>query len=204
MELMDYEKARALLSRYGIKSAQAKYVNSAEDAIAFSGGEPIVLKAISQKALHKTKNKLVALDLCSKAEITNGYNVLVGRASGFKPYRILAQKMVGNGIEMIIGGKMDEQFGKMLLVGLGGIYVEVFKDFSLRLCPITKRDAQSMLEQLKSMPVLAPNPQKAGMLVELLMKVSRMFESSEIKELDLNPIILHDDTYDVVDIRIIR
>ncbi len=204
MELMDYEKAHALLKKYNIRSIESKYVKTAEDAISFSDGKPIVLKAISAKALHKSKNRLVALDLSSTKEIAANFNQITRNARKFKPYKLLAQKMVRNGVEIIIGCKTDQQFGKMMLIGLGGIYVETFKDFSLRLCPITKHDAESMLEQLKSRSIIAPNPETSKRIEDLLLKVSRMFENSNITELDLNPVIIHDNTYDAVDLRIIK
>jgi succinyl-CoA synthetase beta subunit len=204
MDLIDYERARALLEKYKIRSVESRYVKNAEEAIKFSKGKAIVLKAISQKALHKTRNKLVALNLDSDKAIKENYSILEKRAAKFKPYKIIAQKMVEGNIEIIIGGKTDSQFGKMLLLGLGGIYVETFKDFSLRVCPITRYDAESMLNQLKSSPIIAPNPATAKKLIDLLLKVSRMFENNSITELDLNPIIVHDNTYDAVDLRIIK
>lgn len=204
MELMDYAKAHALLTRYKIRSVESRYVESAKEAVAFSGKKPIVLKVISQNALHKSKNKLVALDLSDPKDITSNYNELKKRAERFRPYKILAQRMVKGGLEIIVGGKTDEQFGKMILIGLGGIYVETFKDFALRLCPITKHDAESMLQQLKSKPILAPNREAESRITELLLKVSEMFVNNEMNELDLNPVILHDNTYDAVDLRIIK
>jgi acetyl-CoA synthetase (ADP-forming) len=92
----------------------------------------------------------------------------------------------------------------MILLGLGGIYVEAFKDFALRVCPITMDDALSMVRQLRSRSVVAPDAAREKMLAELLLKASRMYRNSNVKELDLNPIILHDGTYDAVDIRMIR
>lgn len=204
MELMDYEKAQALLKKYHIKNVDSRYIKTAKEAVLFSKGKPIVLKAISSKALHKSKNKLVALNLSDPKEIEANFNQLSSRASKFKPYKILAQRQIGSGIEIIIGCKTDQQFGKMILIGLGGIYVETFKDFALRLCPITKHDAASMLDQLKSKPILAPDVQSAKRLEELLLNVSRMFENNKISEMDLNPVILHDNTYDAVDLRIIN
>ncbi len=201
---MDYAKAHALLTRYKIRSVESRYVESAKEAVAFSGKKPIVLKVISQNALHKSKNKLVALDLSDPKDITSNYNELKKRAERFRPYKILAQRMVKGGLEIIVGGKTDEQFGKMILIGLGGIYVETFKDFALRLCPITKHDAESMLQQLKSKPILAPNREAESRITELLLKVSEMFVNNEMNELDLNPVILHDNTYDAVDLRIIK
>lgn len=204
MELTDYMKAHALLKRYDIRNVESSYVGSAKEAVSFSKGKPIVLKVLSQKALHKSKNRLVELNMSSAADITEKFNQLSKRAKPFKPYKILAQRMVKNGIEIIIGGSTDPQFGKMILLGLGGIYVESFKDFALRVCPITKYDAESMLQQLKSRSIIAPNEKSANRIRELLLKVSKMFTENAMTELDLNPVILHDDTYDAVDLRLIK
>lgn len=192
--LFDYDKAQRLLNRYKIRSIESRYVSSPEAAIKFADNDPIVLKALTNKALHKTKSGLVVLNLSTDKEIRNAFNALSKKAARFKPYKILAQRMVKDGIEIILGGNTDPQFGKMVLLGLGGIYVETFKDFALRTCPITRYDARSMLEQLKSRKIIAPDEKSSKMLEELLLKVSRMFAASEMKELDLNPIILHDGT----------
>lgn len=202
--LFDYDRAQHLLAKYRIKSIESKYVSSYGDAIKFAAGKPIVLKAISGKALHKAKSGLVLLGLSSDKEITEGFRDLSKRASKFKPYKILAQRMVKEGIEIIMGGNTDPQFGKMVLLGLGGIYVETFKDFALRTCPITRSDARSMLEQLKSRKIIAPDEKSAKMLEDLLLKVSKMFAASKMQELDLNPIILHNGTYDAVDLRMLE
>ena len=204
MELTEYMKAHALLKKYKIKSIESKYVETADEAIEFSKGKPIVLKVISSKALHKSRNRLVELDLGNPKDITNAFNQLKKRAQPFRPYKMIAQRMVKNGIEIILGGKTDQQFGKMVLLGLGGIYVEAFKDFALRLCPITEHDAEEMLQQLRSRKVIAPDEKSSKMIKELLLKVSRMFEDSNLTELDLNPVMLHDNTYDAVDLRLIK
>ena len=204
MGLMDYKNAHRMLSKYGIKIVEGKYVSDVKEAISFSKGTPIAMKAISEKALHKSKNKLVGLNLASEDAITKSYNELSRKAKKFRPYKILAQKMITDGTEIIIGGKTDTQFGKMILIGLGGIYVETFKDFALRLCPINRYDAESMLQQLRSKRIIAPDSKTSGLVVNLLLNVSRMFTENNITELDLNPLILHDGTYDAVDLRIIR
>jgi succinyl-CoA synthetase beta subunit len=205
MHLMDYVNAKELLEKYGIKTADAKYVSSANEATKFSGNSTIALKVISDKALHKSKSGLVLLNLKSKA-IADGYNELVRRATklNIKPYKILAQKMAPNGTEIIIGGKVDQQFGNMILVGLGGIYVETFKDFAVRICPLRSYDAESMIDQLRSKKIIAPDEKSAEMIKGLLMKISKMLSENNIPELDLNPIILHDNGYTAVDIRILR
>ncbi len=203
-ELMEYSKAYALLKKYKIRSVQSSYVSDAASAIKFANGKPIVLKAISNKALHKSKSGLIELNLSSDQEIKAAFSKLERKASKFKPYRILAQHMVKNGIEIIIGGKTDPQFGKLILLGLGGVYVEVFKDFALRVCPIQKYDASEMINQLKSKKIIAPDNKSVAMLETLLLSVSKMLENNQISELDLNPLILHDGTYDAVDLRILK
>ncbi len=125
-------------------------------------GKGIVLKLISDKAIHKSKEGLVKLDLRGKGEITAAFNYLVKKGEKLKPYKILAQKMSGGGIEIIMGGSTDKQFGRMLLVGLGGVYVETFKDVELRLCPISKDDAKEMLADLRSGGVITYNGRGHG------------------------------------------
>ena len=162
-----------------------------------------MLKVLSQKALHKSKSGLVAVGLDSEDSVRKAFRSLQKKAAKLKPYNIIAQRMVTDGIEIIIGGNVDPQFGKMILFGLGGIYVETFKDFALRLCPITRYDAVSMLAQLRSKGIIAPDKKSREMVVDLLLKTSRMFESTRISELDLNPVILHEGTYDAVDLRML-
>lgn len=201
-ELWDYDKARALVRRYGIRSVDSSYVRSADEAVKFSGGEPIVLKVISAKALHKSRSGLIRLDLSSESDVSSAYNELEKIAQRLRPYKILAQKMVKGGIEIIIGGNTDAQFGKMVLLGLGGIYVETFKDFALRVCPITDYDAQSMLNQMRSKAIIAPDSESESRIKALLMSAAKMFAENDITEFDLNPLILHDGTYDAVDLRV--
>lgn len=205
MQLMDYIDAKEMLYKYGIKSIDSKYVNSADQAVEFAGSSPIVMKVLSGKALHKSKAGLVMLDLRGKDEIRKAYDALQKKAKELSPYKIIAQRMAGKGIEIIIGGRTDEQFGKVILLGLGGIYVEVFKDFALRICPIKEIDAREMIRQLKSNEVITYSGKNVKMLSDLLLRVSKLLTSSDrINELDLNPVILREDGYDVVDIRILK
>ncbi|MGC8652024.1 MAG: acetate--CoA ligase family protein [Candidatus Micrarchaeia archaeon] len=203
-ELLDYMEAYALLKKYHIRSVDSAYVASADDAVEFAGGDAIVLKVLSQKALHKSRSGLVELGLVTEGDIKSAFGRLEKKARSLKPYNIIAQKMINKGIEIIVGGSTDPQFGKLVLIGLGGIYVETFRDFALRVCPISRYDANSMLEQLKSRSVIAADEASTKMLTALLMGTSRMFYENNLTELDLNPVILHDGTYDAVDLRLIR
>jgi succinyl-CoA synthetase beta subunit len=204
MTLLDYMEAYGIMQKYGIRSIESSYVKSADDAVNFAKSKSIVLKVISQNAMHKSKSGLVVLDLNSPEKIRKAYAELEKKAQEFAPFKILAQVMAKKGIEIIIGGNTDPQFGKLILIGLGGIYVETFKDAASRVCPISSYDAKEMLLQLKSHNVIAPTPEAEKRVVDLLLKASRMFSETKISELDLNPIIINDDGYEAVDIRMIE
>jgi acyl-CoA synthetase (NDP forming) len=107
MALVEYFEAERLLKKHRIRSVKSSYVKSAVDAVKFAGGEKIVLKAVSGKALHKSKSGLVAAGLSGEQEISKAFRTLERKAAQYKPYRILAQKMVHGGIEIIIGGNED-------------------------------------------------------------------------------------------------
>ncbi|MGC9037363.1 MAG: acetate--CoA ligase family protein [Candidatus Micrarchaeia archaeon] len=203
MTLLEYFKAKALLDKFGIKSVDAEYVKTPDEAIAFANGNAIALKALSDKALHKSKAGLVMLNLDSEKAIREAFSRLSENAKPYAPYKILAQKMSSGGVEAILGGNTDNQFGKVVLIGLGGIYVEIFKDTALRLCPITRYDAMEMINQLKAKDIITHGGKATNMVVNLLMKFSRLFEKSNIKEIDLNPVFIREKDYEVVDIRMI-
>lgn len=202
--LVDYYKARNALKKYGIRSVASEYVSNEEQAVSFwKKNGRIVLKVLSDKALHKSKAGLVMLDLNNEGSVKSAFRGLSVKADRLKPYKIIAQQMVPGGMEIILGGNVDRQFGKMVLIGLGGVYVEAFRDFSLAMCPVGKKEALSMVGQLRSRSIIAPDKKSAEMIADLIVKVSKMFSGTEVTELDLNPIILHDGTYDAVDLRML-
>lgn len=204
--LLEYSDAVKLVREYGIEAPESRYVSSAEDAVDFSRGRSIALKVISNKAMHKSKSGVVMVNLTGRDEIVDAFNHLKSRAvrGRLSPYRILAQVMAEPGTEIIIGGSTDAQFGKLVLVGMGGIYVEVFKDFAMRVCPINEYDAKSMLNELRSRSVIAPDRDTERMVVELLLRTSKLLtENERISELDLNPIIIRRGGYSAVDIRVL-
>jgi succinyl-CoA synthetase beta subunit len=204
--LVEYFKAKSILDKYGIHSVESKYVDSAESAVSFSNSRKVALKVLSDKALHKSKEGLVKTSLSGRSEIASAFNELKAKADRLKlkPYKIIAQAMAENGIEIIIGGREDAQFGKVILLGLGGIYVEAFGDVSMRVCPISRYDAMEMVSELKSRKVITYNGASLKMLIELLMAVSKMLSDEEIKELDLNPVIMRMQGYDAVDLRMLK
>ncbi len=203
--MMEYTKAAKLLSRYGIRSAECAYLPTREAAVKFASSRgPIAIKAITSRALHKTKSGIMELNLSAAAQVSGAYARISRRARRFRPYRMLGQRMVKGGLEIIVGGNTDSQFGKLIMIGLGGIYVETFRDVALRVCPISRTDAGLMIDQLRSGNVIAPDVKSHRMLEDLLLSASSMFYENDMKEMDLNPVILHDGTYDAVDIRILE
>ena len=207
MVLIDYDDGKKILDKYKIKSVPSRYVRNVEDAIAFADslkGKEMAMKVISKnpEALHKAKKGLVVLNLKEKDDIIKAWKNLESKAKQFMPYKIQAQEMV-RGIEIIAGGRIDPQFGKIVVIGLGGIYVEVLKDFQIGICPVEAKNASMMIDMLKSKQILLNSIKKED-LVRLIINVSRMMVENDISELDLNPMIIHDGKIEAVDIRIIK
>ena len=107
MTLLDYMEAYRILEKYGIRSIESSYVKSAEEAVSFAKNRSIVLKVISQNAIHKSKSGLVALDLNSPEKIKKAYAEMEKKAQEFAPFKMLAEVMAKKGIEIIIGGNTD-------------------------------------------------------------------------------------------------
>lgn len=116
--------------------------------------------------------------------------------------------MVKSGVEIIVGSKIDEQFGPIIMYGLGGIMVEILKDIAFRVLPISRLSAKNMIQETKSSPILngvrGTPPCDAKALIDLLMTVSELVEAyPDIEEMDLNPVIVHENSLSIVDARII-
>jgi acetyltransferase len=116
--------------------------------------------------------------------------------------------MVPKGLEMIIGTKLDDQFGPVIMFGLGGIMVEVFRDVVFRVLPISRNGAKKMFTEIKTAPLLkgvrGEPPVDREAVIDLLLSVSEIVEAyPEIREMDLNPVIAHEKKVTVVDARVI-
>lgn len=204
---MDFE----LLSKYDIAHLEcgtAKYEKEAQ-ALAKKIGFPVALKIISPKVLHKTDMGGVALNVQDAQELQGAYGKMVKKFAGMDVEGVLVQKMAPKGgIELIVGGKKDPQFGQMIMLGIGGIYVEVMRDFTFRICPITKADAEEMITELHGYKMLAgARGTKAvdqAALVSTLMKVSRLLEKEDPKEFDINPLVAYGKGCVALDVRIIE
>jgi acyl-CoA synthetase (NDP forming) len=207
-------ESKQILKQAGIKTTEIKLATSKEEAIAAANklGLPAVLKIVSPDILHKSDIGGVKLNLNSENEVGKAYDEVMAAARKHQPKAkiegVSVQPMARPATEVIIGMNKDEQFGPVLMFGLGGILVEVLKDVSFRIVPLTKRDAREMIREIKAYPVLegyrGQEPADIETLENLLLKVSDFVEKHpDIKEMDLNPIFAYKDGAIAVDARII-
>jgi len=182
--------------------AKHAVVKNISDAQAFANdvGYPIVLKALSSKIVHKTEAGAVRV-VQSAEQLAKDFDALKKLAPA-----ILAQEFV-KGNEFILGLKKDPTFGHVIVAGIGGIYVEVYKDVSFRVCPIEAKDAEAMLDDLQGKAILEGARGKKlnkKALIDALVKLSKLPEKHKnIAELDVNPFILNDREGKVCDARVI-
>ncbi|MCG6906247.1 MAG: acetate--CoA ligase family protein, partial [Desulfobacteraceae bacterium] len=171
-----------------------------------------VLKIVSPDILHKSDAGGVRVNLEGPAAIAGAYAEILENARGYNPQAdirgVLVSPMARQGMEVIIGTKRDDQFGPVIMFGLGGVLVEILKDVAFRVLPISHLSAEKMIEEIKSAPLLngfrgMPVCDKKA-LRKLLVKCSEIVEAyPDIQEMDLNPVISHEKGLSIVDARII-
>jgi len=207
-------ESKEILEEAGIPTARARLAASADEAAAVAQemGFPVALKVVSPEITHKSDVGGVKLNVGSAAEAKAAFDEIVAAAKKAQPDAhidgVSVQKMARPGIEVIMGMSQDAQFGPVLMFGLGGILVEVLKDVSFRLVPITPRDARQMVQEIKGRPLLegyrGQEPADVAALEKLLLRLSQFVEAHpEIAELDLNPIFAYKDGALAVDARVI-
>ncbi len=207
-------ESKELLAQAGFPVAESRLARTKQEAISIAKelGFPVVLKIASPDIIHKSDAGGVKLGLKNATEVGRAYREIMASVKQREPqaaiYGVSVQKMIRPGIEVIMGMSKDAQFGPVLMFGLGGVFVEVLKDVSFRLVPISRRDARQMIEEIKGYPVLqgyrGQEPANMEALEDMLLKLSHFVEQSpQIKELDLNPIFAHRDGAVAVDARII-
>jgi len=200
LKILAQNKAEEILSCYGIPFASSYLVHSLEECIfkAREIGYPVVIKAISQTQTHKSDWGGVIVDIRNDGELIDAYQNMIKKINSIKVNDfegILVQKMLKGGKEIVIGMSYDRIFGPLLMVGLGGIYVETIKDVSFRIHPITDVDAMEMIQSLKAYPILlgvrGEPPVDVNYLAEILQRFSQLIGDFPcIKEIDINPFIL--------------
>lgn len=214
-EVLYPEEAEKVLRTYGINTAKSFFRgNDLEELLRSSEeiGFPVALKLISQDILHKSDAGCVALNLGSREQVKAAYHGILENLERANPDALiegfLVQQMITKGHEVIVGLATDPTFGKIILFGLGGIFVEILKDVAIRMIPITKADAQDMIEEIKGYKVLqgarGKEPANLQLLRDILLGVSRLGNDVEqITELDLNPVFISSSRAIVADSRIL-
>ncbi len=199
--------SKALLARYGVPlppEALAASEDEAVEAAAKIGGAvalPVALKVQSPDILHKTEAGAVMLGLGGEAAVRDGYRTVLARAQAAHPQAridgVLVQAMARPGLEMILGVTSDPEFGPLLMVGLGGIHVEVLKDVAFAPVPLGTAEAVALLGELRGAALLdgvrGAKPADKAALAALIVALSRFAadHSDAIAEIDLNPVIVH-------------
>jgi acyl-CoA synthetase (NDP forming) len=190
-----------VLEYYGIPTVHSAVATSAEEvqAIAEEVGYPVAIKIIAEQISHKSDVGGVQLNLRNGPAVSAAFEDMMSRIRQafpqIQPDGVLVQPMVTGGRELILGGRQDPQFGPVVLVGLGGVFVEIFEEAVVRVAPITRKDALEMIESLRGAQILkgarGGKPADLEALVEALLRLSQLLvDFPEIKELDINPLRL--------------
>jgi acetyl coenzyme A synthetase (ADP forming)-like protein len=207
-------EAKRLFALHGAPVSAGLLAKSADEAaaIAADAGSDVVLKIVSPDILHKSDAGGVRVKLHTQKQVRQAYKDIIENARHYYPDAdirgVLVSPMAAEGVEVIIGTKYDDQFGPVIMYGLGGIMVEVLKDVAFRVIPLTSTGARKMIEETKSYPILngargkPPLDKKA--ITKLLLLCSEIVVAyPAIQEMDLNPVIVHQKGITIVDARII-
>ena len=195
------EEGQEILRAYGFplpKSSLAKNENEAAK-IAKKIGYPVVMKIASLQIIHKSDAGGVKVNLTNDNEVKAAFKEIVKNAKKYNKKAVikgvLVVEMVKGGKEMIIGSKLEPGFGSVIMLGMGGIYVEVLKDVTFRLAPVTDREAYDMISSIKTKKILegvrGEKPSDLNKLAECIQRLSQLVtDFKEIKELDMNPVLV--------------
>ncbi|WP_353095973.1 acetate--CoA ligase family protein [Tissierella praeacuta] len=203
-------KSKNLLKEYGVPVGEYKLAASKEEAIEIAEdfGYPLVMKIVSDQIIHKTEAKGIKLNVQSAEEIGMFYEELIQNGKNYDPNAVIEgviiSKMVPSGIEVIIGALRDQQFGPVVMFGLGGVFVEVFKDVEFRMAPLTKHEAIDLIKDIKAYSMLTGirgmEPVNIDTLADVLVQIGKLiFENENIMEIDLNPLICYDGKIQALD-----
>jgi len=205
-----------LLECYGIQVVQSQIASTAKEAalVADQLGYPVCVKLLSDTITHKTEVGGVVLNLRTPRQVEKAFSQtqhhLASMAKEYEMQGVLIQKMIPNGVEVIVGVTQDPLFGPLTMFGMGGTYAELFKDIAFRIHPLTDIDVQEMIQSVKTYQLLEGwrGSKRADIksIEDLLLRVSQMVEEiPQIAELDLNPVkVLEENNgYQVVDARVL-
>ncbi len=207
-------EAKTVCMGYGIPVTAFRVAKTEEEALKFAEdiGYPVVLKIVSPHIIHKSDVGGVVIDLKTPEEVKKAHRKILANVKKHKAdaeiIGILVQEMAPKSTEVIVGATKDPQFGPALMFGLGGVFVEILEDVTFRVAPITERDALQMITEVKAYPILkgyrGQPPADIDAIANILLNTSKLvIDHPEIKELDLNPIMVYEKGAKTVDARII-
>ena len=207
-------EAGEICRAYGMPTPDFNVARNASEAVeaAEKVDFPVALKIMSLDILHKTEAGGVLLDLKSMDEVQRGYQQIIDNTKAYNANAriegVIVQHMAPKGLEVIVGGIRDSQFGPTILFGLGGIFVEVLKDVTFRVAPLEELDSREMIREIRSYPVLKgirglPAADEEA-IVKIIQGTSRlMLENAYVGQIDLNPVMVYGAGANIVDARII-
>jgi len=208
MNILSFQETERILSKYKIPFCKTEIFNSKEKAFLFAQkiGLPVALKVHGQKVFHKSEIGGVKINI-KEEDFDLAWEEIISNVEGKTIEGVLVQEMF-HGNEVAIGMNRDDQFGPTIMFGLGGIFIEIIKDVSLRVAPIDKEEAEKMIKELKGFKILdgARGNQKANInsLVNMLVNISNLsLKEDQIKSIDFNPVIVNNSRALVADFRII-
>jgi acetyltransferase len=213
-ELLTEDEAKRLLKYYNFPVVNTAVATTADEAVAFAQqmGYPVVLKILSSQIVHKTDAGGVILDIHSEAEVRQAFDMIVQRAKAYNPNAqiigVTIQPMIKRkGYEVIIGGKTDPLFGPVILFGMGGVGVELFKDYSVGLPPLNTTLIRRIMEETKVYQLLKGYrnvpPANLKLLEETMLLFSQLLiDFPQIKEIDINPLLINEKEAFILDARI--
>jgi acyl-CoA synthetase (NDP forming) len=207
-------ESKELLARAGVNVIPTRLAASAAEAVALSRELhfPVVLKIASPDITHKSDAGGVRPGLETPEQVTGAYAAILQAARNKYPQALIqgvaVQPMARPGTEVVIGMTRDAQFGPVIMFGLGGVFVQILEDISLRIAPLRRQDAAAMLREIKGYAVLngyrGREPVATAKLVEMIMAVSAFAVANpEVAALDLNPVLAYSDDAVAVDARIV-
>jgi acetyl-CoA synthetase (ADP-forming) len=207
-------EAKAICKEYGIPVTKIELAKNEDEAVKLAEkmGFPVVLKIVSPDVVHKSDVGGVIINVKDTDGTREAYQQIVKNVQKYNPRAkiigVLVQEMAPSSTEVIVGAIKDPQFGPALMFGLGGVFVEVLKDVTFRIAPINADEACEMITEVKAYPLLKGYrnlpPADVNAIVKILLAVSKLVtEHEEIKELDLNPVMVYEKGAKTVDARII-
>ena len=201
MSTMGEVETRKLFRAYGIDVVWGEHASTPEEAVVISKkiGGPVAMKIVSPDILHKSESGGIKLGVSGDKDVRSAYNAIIASVSEWNPKAsiqgIFVEAMASEGYEVIIGMKRDPSFGPLLMFGLGGIYVELFKDVGFRLAPLTADDAREMILETKAGRIFegfrGQPPADIEAVIKCILCVGQLaIDFPEIQEIEINPLLV--------------